>query len=63
MAACYEPLVLPAQLHDMRQDYQTRITKFDGTIYINAQQHIDMMNEFFYLHEVDENDAKLRLFA
>ena len=36
MASHYAPLVLPAQLHDMPQDYQTRIPQFDGTISINS---------------------------
>jgi len=47
----------------MPQDYQTRIPQFDSTGAINAQQHIDRMHDFCDLHEVDENDLKLRLFA
>jgi hypothetical protein len=46
MAARYAPLVLVAPLHNMPQDYQTRIPQFDGTGALNAQQHVDKMNDF-----------------
>jgi hypothetical protein len=47
----------------MPQDYQTRIPQFDSTGALNAQQHVDKMNDFFYLQEVDEADVQMRLFA
>jgi hypothetical protein len=47
----------------MPQDYQTRIPKFDGTGSLNAQHHVDKMNDFFDLQEVDEADVQMRLFA
>jgi hypothetical protein len=63
MAARYAPLVLVSPLHNMPQDYQTRIPQFDGTGSLNAQQHVDKMNYFFDLHEVYEADVQMRLFA
>ena len=59
MAARYAPLVLPVQIHDMPQDYQSKIPQFDAT----TQQHISKMTEFFELHEIDESDVQMRLFA
>ena len=47
MAARYAPLVLASILHNMPQDYQTRIPQFDGTGPITAQQHVDKMNDYF----------------
>jgi len=63
MATHYAPLVLPSQLHDMPQDYHTRIPQFEGTISINAQQHIDRIGDYFDLHEIDHNYIKLRPFS
>jgi hypothetical protein len=63
MVARYAPLVLAAPLHNMPQDYQTMIPQFDGTGSLNAQQHVDKMNDFFDLQEVDEEDVQMRLFA
>ena len=63
MAAIYDPLVLAAPLHAMPQDYQTRLTQYDSTGSINAQQHVDKMNDYFDLQEVDEVDVQMRLFA
>jgi hypothetical protein len=63
MAARYAPLVLATPLHAMPQDYQTRLPQFDGTGPLNAQQHVDKMNDYFDLQEVDEVDVQMRLFA
>jgi hypothetical protein len=63
MAARYAPLVLVAALHAMPQDYQTRLSQFDSTGALNAQQHVDKMNDYFDLQEVDEADVRMRLFA
>jgi hypothetical protein len=63
MAARYAPLVLVSPLHDMPQDYQTRLPQFDSTGPLNAQQHVDKVNDYFDLQEVDEVDVKMRLFA
>jgi hypothetical protein len=63
MAARYAPLVLAVMLHAMPQDYQTRLPHFDATGPLNAQQHVDKMNDYFDLQEVDEADVQMRLFA
>jgi hypothetical protein len=63
MVARYAPLVLVSPLHDMPQDYQTRLPQFDSSGPLNAQQHVDKMNDYFDLQEVDEADVQMRLFA
>jgi hypothetical protein len=55
--------VLAAPLHAMPQDYQTRLPQYGSTSSINVQQHVDKMNDYFYLQEVDEADVQMRLFA
>ena len=62
MVEIYVPLLLIAPLHNIPQDYQTRIPHFDGNRNMTIQQHVDKMNEFFDLQEVDEEDVKMRLF-
>jgi hypothetical protein len=49
METRYAPLVLAAPLHAMPGDYQTRLPQFDGTGPLNAQQHVDKMNDYFDL--------------
>jgi hypothetical protein len=63
MAARYAPLVLAAPLHAMPQDYQTRLPQFDAKGTLSAQQHVDKMNDYLDLQEVDEVDVQMRLFA
>jgi hypothetical protein len=57
MVARYAPLVLATPIHALPQDYQTRLPQFDGTGPLNAQQHVDNMNDYFDLQEVDEADV------
>jgi hypothetical protein len=47
----------------MPQDYQTRLPQFDATRTLKAQHHVDKMNEYFDLQEVDEVDIQMRLFT
>jgi hypothetical protein len=63
MAAQYAPLVLATPLHAMPQDYQTRIPQFDATGPLREKQYVDKMNDYYDLHEVDEDDVQMRLFA
>jgi hypothetical protein len=63
MAARFSPLALPAQLHDLPQNYNQRIRSFDAEENTSAQRHLDWFNDFVDLEEVDHEDAKLRLFA
>jgi cyclopropane fatty-acyl-phospholipid synthase-like methyltransferase len=59
----YAPLVLVAPLHAMPQDYQTRLPQYNNIGSINSQQHMNKMNDYFDLQEVDEVDVQMRLFA
>jgi len=63
MVARYAPLVLPQNLGAMPADYQTKIPFFDATQTITTQQHVDKMNDFFDLHEVEIEDVTMRLFV
>lgn len=63
MANKYAPLVLPGQLHDLPQDYQSKIQLFDATGLYTTQQHVNIMNDYFELHEIDDADVRMRLFA
>jgi hypothetical protein len=63
MAARFSPLVLPAQLHDLPQNYAQRIKTYGAEEDISAQQHLDRFNDFIDLEEVDYEDVKMRLFA
>jgi hypothetical protein len=62
MEPIYSPLVLASPLHAMPQDYQNRLPQFDGTGPLNAQ-HVDKMNDYFDLQEVDEDDLQMILFS
>ena len=59
----YTPLVLPAQLHGMPQDYQSKIFLFDATGRYTTQQHVNKMTDYFELHEIYKSDVQMRLFA
>lgn len=63
MAARYSPLVFPAPLANMPQDYQSKIVLFDGTGPLTTQQHVDKMNDCFDLQEVDEESVNLIMFS
>jgi hypothetical protein len=59
----YSPMVLATHLHAMSQDYQTRLPQFDGTGPLNEKQHVDKMNDYFDLQEVDEANVQMRIFS
>lgn len=59
----YAPLDLPAQLHAMPTDYQSKIFLFDATGHYTAQQHVNKMSDFFELHEINEANIQMILFA
>lgn len=64
MATHFSPLVLPQVLDDMLADYQRKISFFDGTPNsITAQQHVDRMEDFYELHEIDAENVAMRLFV
>jgi hypothetical protein len=62
MAARLSPLILPAQLHDLPQNYNQRIKLYDAEENVSAQKHLDWFNDFVNLEEVDYVDMKMRLF-
>jgi hypothetical protein len=63
MAARITPLILPAQLHDLPQDYNLRIKLYDAEGNISTKKHLDWFNDFIDLEEVDYEDVKMRLFT
>jgi hypothetical protein len=63
MAAIFSPLILPAQLHDLPQDYNLRIKLYDAEGNISTQKHLDWFNDFIDLEEVDFEDVKMSLFT
>lgn len=63
MAAEYVPLILPQNLDDIPADYLIKIRLFNATQSITMQQHVDRMNDFFDLHEVDAKNVSMRLFV
>jgi hypothetical protein len=63
MAAIFSPLILPALLHDLPQEYNLRIKLYDVEGNISAQKHLDWFNDFIDLEEVDFADVKMRLFT
>jgi hypothetical protein len=63
VVAKFTPLILPAQLHDLTQNYSQRIRLYDVEGNVSAQRHLDWFNDFIDLEEMDYADAKMRLFA
>ena len=63
MAARFAPLALPAQLHDLPQNYAQRIKSFGNEGHITTQHHVDRFMDFIDLEEVDHEDAIMRLFS
>lgn len=63
VASRFDPLILPQNLDAMHADYQSKIPLFDATQGITTQQHVNQMNDFFNLHEIDEENVTMRLFV
>jgi len=47
----------------MPQDYQRKITYFDGTSSYTAQQHTKKMMDYFENNEIDDNDVRMKIFV
>lgn len=47
----------------MPQDYQSKITTFDGTSTYTAQQHTKKMTDYFEIYEIDTDDVQMRIFV
>jgi len=63
MANRYAPLQLPANLGAMPQDYQTKITYFDGTGSYTALQHTKKMQDYFENYEIDDDGVRMKIFV
>lgn len=63
MANCYAPLQLPINLGAMPQDYQGKITYFDGTGSYIAQKHTKKMMDYFENYEIDDDDVRMKIFV
>ena len=63
MANRYAPLQLPANPGAMPQDYQTKITYFDGTNSCTALQHTKKMQDYFESYEIDDDSVRMKIFV
>jgi hypothetical protein len=63
MESRFSPLILPAQLHDLPQNYSQRIKLYDAEGNVSTQKPMDWFNDFVDLEEVDYVDVKMRLFV
>ena len=63
MANRYAPLQLLANPGAMPQDYQTKITYFDGTCSYTALQHTKKMQDYFENYEIDDDGVKMKIFV
>lgn len=63
MANRYAPLQLPANPGAMPQDYQTKITYFDGTGSGIALQHTKKMQDYFESYEIDDDSVRMNIFV
>ena len=63
MANRYAPLQLPANPGAMPQDYQTKITYFDGTSACTALQHTKKMQDYFESYEIDNDGVRMKMFV
>jgi len=63
MANRYAPLQLPGNPGAMPQDYQSKITYFDGTGSYTTQQHTKKMQDYFENYEIDDDDVRMKIFA
>jgi len=62
MANRYAPLQLPANPGAMPQDYQSKITYFDGIGTYTAQKHTKKMMDYFENYEIDDDDVRMKIF-
>ena len=59
----YAPLQLPTNPAAMPQDYQTKITYFDGTSAFTALQHTKKMQDYFESYEIDDDGVRMKIFC
>jgi len=63
MANRYAPLQLPANPGAMPQDYQTKISYFDGTGLDSARQHTKKIQDYFENYEIDDDSVRMKIFV
>ena len=60
----YKPLVLPSVLHAFPKNYDLYLSRFDGeSKNVNVEQHVQNVENFLDLFEVDQEDVSIRLFS
>jgi hypothetical protein len=60
----YKPLDLPPILHDLPVNYINNLPRFDGENgKITAEKHIQNLEDFLDLYEVEDDDVCIRMFA
>jgi hypothetical protein len=60
----YKPLDLPPILHDLSVNYINNLPRFDGeNEKITAENHIQNLEDFLDLYEVEEDDVSIRMFS
>jgi hypothetical protein len=60
----YKPLELPPILHDLPVNYINNLPRFDGeNEKFTAEKHIQNLEDFLDLYEVEEDDVYIRMFA
>jgi hypothetical protein len=61
VAARYAPLVLPAALHDLPENYMKSLPKFTGEGDLTAQEHINFFDQFADILGIEHEDVYSRL--
>jgi ribonuclease HI len=61
VAARYAPLVLPAVLHDLPENYMKSLPKFTGEGDLTAQEHINFFDQFTDILGIEHEDVYSRL--
>jgi hypothetical protein len=60
----YQPLDLPPILHDLPVNYINNLPRFDGENgKITAEKHIQNLEDFLDLYEVEDDDVCIRMFS
>lgn len=57
----YTPLNLPVNPRAMPQDYQSKITPFDGSGTYTTQQHTKKMTDYFEIYGIDTDVVRMRI--
>ena len=63
MVATFSPLDFSSVLQDLPHNCSHIISLFDGDGNFTARQHMDRLDDFIDVEEVDYDDSKMRLFA